>query len=278
MLILDGATGSELEARGVPLDPPLWSANAMVGHVETLTKVHQSYIAAGVHAVTANTFRCHLQNLEGTAFEKQSIALVATAVEIARRVAGQTHYVLGSQAPVADCYSPKHTPSSKILQREHQHLSAALAAAEVDGILVETMPTIREACIAVESALQTNLPVLVSVVCGLDGKLLSGESLSDAVRDLNALAPEAILVNCTPAPIIADLLIELRQKTPLPIGAYGNTGAYDSETDRWHQTDAIDPIRYADYAKQWIDVGATIVGGCCYTTPAHIAALSQMRC
>ncbi len=276
LLLLDGATGSALDAAGIDVAPPLWSANALVDQLDTLTNVHQSYVTAGAHAVTANTFRCHHSNLACTPYETQSALLIARAIKSARDAAQGAAYVLGSVAPLADCYSPELTPNDSLLWHDHQLLSKTLADNQVDGILVETMPTIREACIATQAALQTDLPVLVSVVCGTDGNLLSGEPLAEAVQQLDALEPQAILINCTPAPIIADLLNVVRRNTACPFGAYANTGSYDPIADAWQQTDAVDPDCYADYAREWISAGATIVGGCCYTTPAHIAALQTL--
>jgi homocysteine S-methyltransferase len=142
----------------------------------------------------------------------------------------------------------------------------------VDVILVETMNTLREAVVATKSAVITGRPTLVSVVCGSDGRLLSGESISVAAKALAALKPDALLINCAPAPGLHRTLADLRASTSLPIGAYGNVGVRE-DNGIWIQTDAVQPAAYATYAGRWRRVGAKLIGGCCGTGPAHIAAL-----
>lgn len=275
-IVLDGATGTELGLRGVDIAQPLWSAGAIKQSAATLQAVHADYVAAGARAITANTFRCHARNLADAGAAQTAAQFVTTAVALARQASPPTTFVFGAQAPLADCYAPELTPNQSVLDTEHAQMSATLAAAKVDAILVETMPTIREAISATSAALATGLPVLTSVVCGNDGHLLSGELLAAAVRAIDALQPAAILVNCVPAPRIAALLPVLAEHTDLPFGAYGNTGCYLPEEDRWIDTDATNPQTYAAYAQQWVAQGATIVGGCCYTRPAHIAAVQTL--
>ena len=176
-----------------------------------------------------------------------------------------------------------------------------LAEAGVDVMLVETMNTIREARMAAEAARATGVPVMVSFVCegattpggaraagepaALDDepRLLGGERLSDAVRAVEPLEPAAIMVNCAPVAMIEDLLRALRSATGRPpnasvggrsIGAYGNVGHVDERVG-WTLTHAVTPRQYAAAARGWRDLGASIIGGCCGTTPEHVAALAH---
>ena len=136
------------------------------------------------------------------------------------------------------------------------------------------MNTLREAMAATRSAVATGRPTLASVVCGRDGRLLSGEPISVAAKELTALQPDALLINCAPAPVLHRSLTSLRANTSLPIGAYGNVGFRD-ENGSWIQTDAVQPAAYAAYACRWSTAGAKLIGGCCGTSPAHIAALRK---
>jgi S-methylmethionine-dependent homocysteine/selenocysteine methylase len=159
-----------------------------------------------------------------------------------------------------------------------------LAEAGIDVMLVETMNTIREARIAAEVARGAGLPVMVSFVCvGATGepirpddepRLLSGERLSDAARAVEPLEPAAIMVNCAPVAMIEGLLRDLRAATVRPIGAYGNVGHVDERVG-WTLTHAVTPGQYAAAARGWRNLGASIIGGCCGTTPEHIAALAE---
>jgi S-methylmethionine-dependent homocysteine/selenocysteine methylase len=277
-LLLDGATGTELQRRGVPTLLPLWSASALLqpGSSETLERIHADYVTAGAEVLTANTFRTHARNLSAAGLESRAAELTARAVGLARRAAAGRAWVAGSQAPLEDCYSPQLVPPQSQLVREHREMAAHLADAGVDLILVETQNTIREAVAATTAAVKTGLPVLVSFVCGEDGRLLSGQSLTDAARAVLPLGANGLLVNCGPAPTMLATLIELRAASHgLPCGVYANVGRADP-VQGWVNTDAHDPGGYAGYARRWLTEGARLVGGCCGTTPEHIRQLRRL--
>jgi S-methylmethionine-dependent homocysteine/selenocysteine methylase len=155
-------------------------------------------------------------------------------------------------------------------------MSANLADAGVDGVLVETMPTVREAVAATAAATETGLPTLVSFVCDDTGRLLSGESLTDAIRAVRPFAPSALLVNCLPADAVIRALAKLQTvAADLPVGAYANAGRFVPGVG-WEDTAAVDPDHYAAAAVQWRAAGATLIGSCCGTTPAHIRRLREL--
>ncbi len=106
--------------------------------------------------------------------------------------------------------------------------------------------------------------------------LLSGESITEAVRAVQHLRPAAILINCVPLAYIDRVFGELRAAYRGPIGLYANVGHADDEVG-WTLTDDVQPAAYAQHARRWLQQGAAIVGGCCGTTPAHIAALKEIR-
>lgn len=282
-VLLDGATGTELNRRGVDTRLPLWSARALLEAPGVLRQIHLEYLQAGAEVITANTFRTHRRNLARAGLGDRAAELTRQAVDIARaalREAMQgTHdrqaFVAGSIAPLEDCYSPELVPPDAALEREHAEMARNLAAAQVDFLLVETMNTVREALAATRAAVATGLPTFVSVVCNREGNLLSGETLAQAAPALAALLPDAMLVNCAPAPDLHIPLASLRAATSLPVGGYGNVGHAD-DTHGWVNTDAVHPQAYARYARRWLDLGATIIGGCCGTTPEHIRALRAL--
>ena len=141
-------------------------------------------------------------------------------------------------------------------------------------ILIETINTIREAAIIAKLATIAGAPVVVSFVCNKDGSLLSGESLTDAARELLPLGISAIGVNCGPTPFLAKPLVELQNVCgkDFPLIAYGNIGYADDEVG-WVNTDTEDPKAYCRHAVRW---PVKIVGGCCGTTPGHIEALAAV--
>ncbi len=275
-LILDGATGTELDRRGVEVGLPLWSANALLtdSAAEVLRQVHLDYLNAGADIITADTFRTHRRSLAKSGYGDRARELTHRAVAVAKEAVGQAgslSYVAGSIAPLEDCYSPHLVPPDAECRTEHSEMIHHLVEAGVDVLLIETMNTIREAAIAARLAVITGIPAIVSFVCGTDGQLLSGESLTAAAQVIAPLGVTAIGVNCTATPAISACLKELRSACDLPLIAYGNIGYADADGS-WVCTDAIEPEAYARYAKTW---DAKIIGGCCGTTPEHIRRLAH---
>ena len=308
-LLFDGATGTELTRRGVDTGLPLWSAQALIEAPEVVRAIHSDYVRAGAEIITANTFRTHARSLAAGGLvdpdaapelTSRAVGLAADAVvdataigepggeaaaakeaggeaTAARKGRGEPTgiWVAGSVAPLEDCYSPELVPPDDLLWSEHEAMVENLVAAEVDLLLVETMNTVREAVAAATVATETSLPTIVGLVCGRDGRLLSGESVAEAAAVLEPLEPDAIVINCAPAPDLHHALAALRDATDLPIGAYGNVGYADDEVG-WVNTDSVDPDAYARHAGRWLDLGARLIGSCCGTGPDHTKALREL--
>ncbi|NUM81999.1 homocysteine S-methyltransferase family protein [bacterium] len=278
IILLDGATGSELESRGVSVMLPLWSTIALLTNEgrKILNDIHFEYAKSGADIVTANTFRTNYRTLKKESMESQARNLTLEAVEIARRAidragAGEQVSVAGSVAPAEDCYHPEKVPPDIELRDDHRRHIDHLYEANVDCFLIETMNTLREALIAVEYAIQTELPVMVSFITQKDGKLLSGESLEESVYAVSLLQPAAILLNCSDTGTIQENLTVVQKATDLPIGAYANILPLQKSFP------VLPPDAYAETVQQWLEqFKLTVIGGCCGTTPKHIARLNQM--
>lgn len=280
-LLLDGATGTELNRRGVDTGLPLWSANALLTDEgsRVLQQIHEDYLRAGAEILTANTFRTHRRALAPSGNAERALELTRRAVDIARQAvaalpSATTRYVAGSISTLEDCYRPDLVPPDDELRAEHSERVQHLLECGVDVFLVETINSIREASVIAKLAVITGTPVIVSFVCNREGMILSGESLTDASRELLPLGIAALGVNCGPTPNLAKPLAELQSACPqdFPLIAYGNIG-YADEAVGWVNTDAEQPAAYSAHAVRW---PARIIGGCCGTTPAHIAELSKM--
>jgi S-methylmethionine-dependent homocysteine/selenocysteine methylase len=264
-LILDGATGTELERRGVRADLPLWSSWALLEAPGVLREVHREYLEAGVSALTAATFRTHARSLAAAGLAERAAELTALAVRIAREaceVAGREALVFGSAAPLEDCYHPERVPDRGALAREHALHARHLVRAGVDAILVETMNTLREGVAAVRAARDAGAEVLVSFVCRQDARLLSGAPLAEALDAVAPFAPAAVGVNCLACGDVAACLPKLRRSGRFLV--YTNLDAVAADPS---------PEAFAAAALGWIEAGAGGVGGCCGTTPAHLRAL-----
>ena len=277
-ILLDGATGTELHRRGVDTGLPLWSANALLSDegARVLKDIHLDYLRAGAEILTANTFRTHRRALAPAGYAEHALDLTRRAVQIAREAirefgSAEPRFVAGSISTLEDCYQPALVPPADQLRAEHGERVGHLLECGVDLILIETMNSIREAVAAASQAAPTSAPVIVSFVCDPMGNILSGESLTDAARELLPLGVAALGVNCGPTPYLSTPLEELRAACPpnFPLIAYGNIGYADAKVG-WVNTDAEAPEAYCRHAMHW---PARIVGGCCGTTPAHIAEL-----
>jgi S-methylmethionine-dependent homocysteine/selenocysteine methylase len=274
-LLLDGATGTELERRGVRSDLPLWSSWSLLEAPGTLRGIHADYLRAGAEALTAATFRTHARSLAAAGCAGRAAELSALAVRLAREAAEQTQraaFVLGSAAPLEDCYHPERVPDDASLAREHAAHARHLVAAGVDAILAETVNTLREGVAAARAAREAGAEVLVSFVCGAHARLLSGEPLAEALDALAPLAPLAVGVNCLPPDAVAACLEPLRRSGRAFL-VYANLGAPGAPLSA-HPEDSS-PEAYARHALGWVRAGAACVGGCCGTTPAHLAAVGR---
>ncbi len=292
-ILLDGATGTELDRRGVDTSLPLWSARALIDRPDVVRSIHADYLIAGAEMITTNTFRTHRRTLDRAGQIDRAKELTQYAVQLAREAIDQTQraaYIAGSMSSLEDCYSPQLVPPDDELRVEHQEMARDLAGAGCDVLLIETMNTIREAAIATQAAKAMGLPVCVSFVVGPNGRppdnpqaaqddepmlLLSGESIEEAVRAISLLQPDVILINCVPFNVIDRAFDQLRSSSAVPIGLYANVGHTD-EVVGWTLTDDVLPEAYAARARQWIDRGAKIVGGCCGTSIEHIAAIKKI--
>lgn len=275
-LLLDGATGTELERRGVRATLPLWSAHALLEAPETLAAVHRAYVEAGADALTACTFRTQRRTLARAGLGERAAELTALAVETARRASRHTTRpvrVFGSIAPLEDCWRPDLAPDDAALAEEHAEHAAHLAAAGVDALLVETQGSIREAVAAATAAAATGLPVIASFCCAAEARLLSAEPLADALDAILPLAPAAVAVNCLPPDRVAACLPVLSQSR-VPFGVYANLGAPGAAPDAPREH-AQTPDEYAACALAWLEAGASLVGGCCGTEPAHVRAIAE---
>jgi len=275
---LDGATGTELEARGVESALPLWSAHALLQAPDQVRAVHASYVDAGAEMLTANTFRTQHRTLARAGLAERAGELTSLALELAREAAGKRPiFVAGSASPLEDCYHPERVAEEPALQSEHRAHARNLARAGADVILVESMNCTREAVAAAAAAAETGLPFLVSFICADQpdrlSRLLSGEPLCEAIDAVAPHGPAAVLINCLPASAVPACLPALRN-SGLAFGVYANLGA---PTPMGGRSEECSPAEYAQHGRDWLRAGASVVGGCCGTTPAHIRALASTR-
>jgi S-methylmethionine-dependent homocysteine/selenocysteine methylase len=248
--------GTELGARGVDLDPPLWSARAIDWTPGLIADLHREYAEAGATVHTTNTFRTKRRAT------RQWRELALEAVRIARVAVPNGHRIAASISPLEDCYRPDLSPEDP--RPEHRELIELLAP-KVDLFLCETFPHAGEAAVAVEEAARSKVETWVSFTAGPYGTLMTPEQMRDAARACIERGAKAVLVNCVAADATLPYVKALAG-LGVPFGAYANSC----------ETAALAPEDYAARARSWFEAGATIVGGCCGTDPAHIRALNTI--
>jgi S-methylmethionine-dependent homocysteine/selenocysteine methylase len=141
------------------------------------------------------------------------------------------------------------------------------------------MNTIDEGRAALRAAKASGLDVVLGFCCGRGGKLLSGESVREAVTTIDLLAPSAYAINCTPVSLTTRAVTDLVAATTIPFGAYANVGGWNDRT--WSRVFGskvifdVDPGPYLQHAMTWRELGAAFVGGCCGTGPEHVRLLAR---
>jgi S-methylmethionine-dependent homocysteine/selenocysteine methylase len=279
-LLLDGAVGTELQRRGCDVRLPLWSARALLdAHGRALlAEVHAEYAAAGAEILTANTFRTTRRALDRAGLVNRWGLVNRYAVEAARSAPGNP-LVAGSLAPLEDCYTVADVPAQGDCLREHLMQADLLARLGVDLLLIETMNCGREARAAVLAARAVGLDALLSLCPGAPDAFLSGEPVADRLpRLLEAGGGRVagVLLNCaTPEVLERAASGFARLASALPWGMYAHLGEPD-DRDGWRLPDDHRPGAYAEWGAARRREGATILGGCCGTTPEHIASLAGL--
>jgi S-methylmethionine-dependent homocysteine/selenocysteine methylase len=289
-ILLDGGMGRELRFRGVNVKTAIWAANGLITAPDTVRQIHQDYIAAGAGIITTNTYGIIRSNLASVGREDQFEELNVLACTLARQArqeSGTPVLIAGSLPPLAGSYRPDLVGEIEDLVPLYLE-QAELLAPYVDLILCETMSSAAEGRSAALAACQTGKPVWVAWTLHEDrsGNLRSDETISLAAEFLSDLPVSGFLANCCAPESITRALPQLAATGAAYVGGYANT--FQPIPEDWRlegdkQTDGLldlrddlDPESYADYVGRWLREGATVVGGCCGTRPAHIAKIREL--
>jgi homocysteine S-methyltransferase len=282
--LLDGGMGQELVARSGDDPTPLWATRVMIDHPGMVRDIHLDYFNAGASVATTNTYAIHHDRLERFDLDSMFHALHLRALAEAHeaRAMAKGGAIAGSLGPLVASYRPDLTQPIDVAAPKYAEIARILGP-HVDVILCETMASVEMAHGAALGAQAAGRPVWLSVsVDDRDGaRLRSGEMVTDLARVTRAIPVAAILANCSVPEAMGDALAGLKT-LGLPFGAYANgfthiSGNFlkDAPTvkELTHRHD-LTPEKYTEFAMSWVDMGATIVGGCCEVGPAHIAHLA----
>ncbi|MCG8615783.1 MAG: homocysteine S-methyltransferase family protein [Desulfobacterales bacterium] len=299
LTILDGGMGRELEQRGAPFRQPEWSALAMMQAPKVVKEVHKTFILHGAEVITTNSYALVPFHIGEERFKTRGRALAESAGDMARaavvetrsdtRIAGSIPPLFGSYRP--DLYQPERV--AEIAEPLIQGLSnyADLWLCETQSLIDEPV-RIKSLIDEMADALDLEKrPFWVSFTLedarACDEPVLrSGETVADAVKAMVEIRADAILFNCCQPEVIERAIRTTRQELvslgagKVEIGAYANAFAPQPKDAKANEdlnalrTD-LTPASYLDWAKQWVQQGATLIGGCCGIGPDHIAVLSE---
>ena len=279
--LLDGGTGQEIYRRSKLTEAPLWSVEAMLNEPEIVTQVHQDFIAAGSEVCTLNTYTATPTRLRDTK-HKDDLKLIhdlaTRSLEAAIKSSGQRVKIAGCLPPIHGSYLDTPDRTFDSLLAEYSQL--VQLSPSVDLWQIETMTNPVEASAAVNAAQESGKPVLLAYRLEKNGRLKSGQTLAQARKYFDHTKLHGILINCSEPEIITEHLAGLAQ-FDIPFGAYGNGFvsveplAHGKPISKLEARDDLSPAKYADYVDNWISQGATIIGGCCEISPAHIQEIKH---
>ena len=289
-ILLDGGMGRELRFRGVDVMTSIWSAKALIDAPQVVREVHSDFISAGSDIITINSYGIVKSNLAWAGIEnrfKELNLLACKLAQEARDVSGREVLIAGSLPPLAGSFRPDLVGRFEEMEPLYRE-QAELLAPHVDLLICETMSSIDEGRAAAAAATRTGKPVWVCWTLHEDrsGRLRSGEAIDEAVKALSGLPVSGALANCCAPESITRAMSQLVQTGMKYVGGYANT--FQPIPEDWNLTGDkkadgflglrpdLDPESYAAHADDWLKAGATVIGGCCGTRPAHIAKLKEL--
>jgi len=274
VLVLDGAMGTMLQERG--LRPGQSPEELNLTMPEVVASVHREYVAAGADIIVTNTFGGSREKLSHYGLEDRLAEINASAVAIARQVAGEDVYVAASIGPTGRFVEPVGDLTFDQMADIFREQAKVLIEAGADLITLETFLDIKEirAAIIAIREISAEIPVIAMLTFDDNGRSVLGTSPEAAAITLEAVGADIVGSNCgLGVDGIYDILSAMRRVTSLPLISQANAGLpvlRDGKT-LFPGT----PEEMVSYHDRMLDLGVRVIGGCCGTTPAHIGAMKS---
>ena len=276
ILVMDGATGTNLQKAGMPTGvcPEEW----ILAHPDVMVSLQMDYINAGSNIIYAPTFSGNRIKLEEYGLEDQLECMNEQLVALSKKAVAKTGYrayVAGNLTMTGRQLYPIGKLMLEELIDVYKEQIRCLVKAGVDLLVVETMMSLAEARAALIAAKETcELPVIISMTYNEDGRTLFGTDPETAVVVLQSLGADAIGINCSTGPEeMIPLVKRMKQYANIPILAKPNAGMPELVGEETIY--AMTPEEFAEYGRRLVEAGAGLIGGCCGTTKEHITALTQ---
>jgi homocysteine S-methyltransferase len=293
--IIDGALATELERRGCDLNDALWSAKVLMEQPELIRQVHLDYFNAGADFAITASYQATVEGFARRGLNKEeALGLMNKSVQIAQSARDEfwldeNNHISRARPLIAGSVGPygafladgsEYRGDYKLTEDElidfHRPRVEALIAAGADILACETIPCLIEAQALVK--LIAEFPNISAWFCFSakdDEHICNGEKIADCAAWLDQFPQVAAIgINCTSPLYVPSLIREIKKNTNKPIIVYPNSGeVYDPLTNTWHGETSCDA--FGLQSKAWYENGATIIGGCCRTTPDHIREIKN---
>lgn len=273
VMVADGAMGTLLYARGVAFHHCFDALN--LWQPEMVRRVHRDYLEAGAEILESNTFGANRFKLGKYGLEDRVREIARQGVRIAREVAGDRAWVAGSVGPLGKPLAPVGIVTPEEAREAFREQIEGLVEGGADLIILETFNDLRELELALTAAREvTDLPVIAQITVTEEGKTIVGDKPREVARRLEELGAAVIGVNCSVGPqVVFDAVEQMVAAVDVYVSAMPNAGLPRLVDGRYIYLSS--PDYFGQYALRFVEIGANIVGGCCGTTPDHIAAIAK---
>ncbi|HEY8561940.1 MAG TPA: bifunctional homocysteine S-methyltransferase/methylenetetrahydrofolate reductase [Pyrinomonadaceae bacterium] len=271
--VFDGAMGTRLYEKGVYINRSYDELNLI--NKDLVREVHEEYVKAGAEIIQTNTFSANYNKLQQFGLEAQLAEINYAAVKIAREAAGDRALVAGTIGPLGlriEPYGPTSFDEAKEMFRQQ---AEALLEGGIDLFVLETFSDLSEIQQAIKAVKEiSDLPIVAQIAIQMDGNTVFGATPEIFTQRLETWGADVVGLNCSVGPaLFLTALEKMRAVTTRKISAQPNAGLPRDVQGR--QMYMCSPEYMAEFARRFIQVGASFIGGCCGTTPAHIKLLAD---
>lgn len=275
VVLLDGATGSNLRKAGMPVG--ISSEQWVLENPGVLQELQRAYVEAGSQIVYAPTFAANRISLRNFNLQDRVVELNTKLVKISKDAVGSRALVAGDLTTTGQLLEPQGNLTYDALYQAYREQIKALVDAGVDLIVAETMLGVDETVVALDAAQSVcDIPVMCSLTLEADGTAMYGGNAVEAVITLQEMGAAAVGLNCSVGPDqLESVVANMKAVAKVPIIAKPNAGmpVINDKGEALYDMNADD---FARSAKRLVEVGAGIVGGCCGTTPEYIRKLAEV--
>ncbi len=274
VVLLDGATGSNLRKAGMPVG--ISSEQWVLENPQVLQELQRAYAEAGSRIVYAPTFAANRISLRNFDLQDHVADMNTRLVRISKDGVGGRAFVAGDLTTTGQLLEPRGSLTYDDLYQAYREQIKALADAGADLLVAETMLSVDETVVALDAAQSVcDLPVMCTLSLEADGSAMYGGNAVEAVITLQEMGASAVGLNCSVGPDqLESVVTNMKAVAQVPIIAKPNAGM-PVINDRGEALYDMNPEDFARYTQRLVEVGAGIVGGCCGTTPEYIRKLAE---